>query len=328
MSDDIIITEQTEVDEAAAFGGESTNILEDDGLNLTEKKEDDSPDDKKPDKKDDKAAAKEESDDKTDEESEEETEEKDEESEEDETEEDDDVKRGKEILDKETKAQAEKEAAERAVKEQRVPNPSPPSERKLDGKTIEWYKSVIPPNFLPENVTLADGSVLDFASMPEVPVAAAAIAHNIVSQMIHNGYLMTATNFENLSNSVNQRLFMNSLTNTYDGVPKAAEIAASDGFKKWFTEQSKEIQALQRSGDYRDHAKLFKRYLNASGIEKAKEKVNEIDDKRKEKKKQFDDIHKTTVKSKGKPKASSVTPREEELEGFTSKDNDDDFYLR
>lgn len=314
MSDDTVITEQTEVDEATAFSGESTDILEDDGLEQ-ETKEETPKEEKKDEESEDEAE-------------EEELEEKDEESDEEESEEDADVKRGKEIIDKEAKAQAELEAAEKAEKEKKVENPTPPSARKLDARTVEWYKSVIPPNFLPENVTLSDGSVLDFSSLPEVPVAAAAVAHNIVSQMIHNGYLMTSSDFNKLTTNMNYRFFMASLTNSYDGIPNVQEIASSEGFKKWLPEQPKEIQALQRSMDYKDHVKLFKRYLNDAGIKEAKGKIDKIDETRKEKKKQFDGIHKTTVKSKGKAKASSVSPREEELEGFTSKDNDDDFYLR
>ena len=325
MPDDEIITEQendvdeTPTDEESAFNEESkSDELEDQGLldpdeDAGDKNEDTSDDDSEED---------------------EESEDDDQESDEEEEEEDEDLARGKELLEDEEKKQKEHDDLMKELQGDEDDDAVVhPLDKSFNEKDIGFIASeAIPKGLLPDKVELTDGTMLDFKGFtqanPEVPVMIAAYAHNIVEQMIANGVIMTEQNMSNLSNTLNNKLFINSLTNSADGVPNAQEIYKSEDFQKWFKAQDDSIKVLMRSADYKDHARVFKRYLKQSNLKDADKKIKEIDDKQKKAKKAHDDIHKTTVKNKrAKAKASSLSPREEETEGFNSDDDDDDFYL-
>lgn len=245
---------------------------------------------------------------------------------------DEDITRGKELLVEQEKAEADQKALDQANRQTRADAGAyDPLTEKHDAKSIEFFKSVIPENLLPETVTLEDGTELDFGDVikdtPEIPVMISIIANNIVRQMIANKYLATTEDIAGLDNNFNNRLFLRTVTNKQDGVPDAKKIYNSPEFKKWVPEQSKEVQALFKSSNPNDHIRGYKRFLNKSGIEDAKKKIDEIDSKRKKGKEKFDGIHKTTIKSKkGKPGKSSLDPRDEVLAGFNEKDDDDDFY--
>uniref|UniRef100_A0A6H1ZLE8 Uncharacterized protein n=1 Tax=viral metagenome TaxID=1070528 RepID=A0A6H1ZLE8_9ZZZZ len=337
MPDDVTteVTEQIETagDESAAFSAEpESDVLEDtnlEGLDQPEKsaepdKKDDTVDPDKADK-DTKAdpdkdkAGKE----KTGDEEEVETEELDA---------DEDVARGKEVLEAQEQADADAAAVAAAKKTEKIESGGYDPRNEVNGlEQIEFMKGAIPPGLFPDTVTLKDGTVLDFKNIidtdPEIPVMIATIANNIIKQMVVNKYLATHHDLDSFNESVDNRLFLRTITNKVDGVPKAREIYQDPKFKTWFGEQPKEIQALMKSPDPYDQIRVFKRYLNKSGLEKAGGKVAEIDGKRKKDKSTFDKIHKTTVKSKGKPSGSALNPREDELAGFTEKSKDDDDIL-
>jgi len=256
-------------------------------------------------------------------------------------EDDEDVTRGKEILEAEEKAEADKKAASEAEKVQKEEDGAySPFTESWGDEQIKFFSGVIPPNLFPDTALMRDkdGNVvkdaegndvsLDFKGVfenePELPLMIVGIANNIIRQLIANGYLATTHDVAGVNESIDNRLFLRTLTNKTDGVPKAQEIYRDESFKKWMGEQPKEIQALMKSPDPYDHIRVFKRYLNSEKIAEAKDKVVKLDDKRKKSKETFDAVHKSTVKSKGKPGKSSLTPRDEEMEGFTSKDDDDD----
>jgi hypothetical protein len=326
MPDDEIITEQgkdvedTPTDESSAFNEESeTDELEDQGLIDTDKEPEK---DKDPDEEEDEP------------EEDPDEEEEPEKDPDDEEEEDEDLVRGKELLEDEEKKQKEHDDLIKELQGDKEDDTVVhPLDKSFNEKDISFIASeAVPKGLLPDSVELPNGTTLDFKGFiqanPEVPVMIAAYAHNIVEQMIANGVIMTEQNMSNLSNTLNNKLFINSLTNSADGVPNAQEIYKSEGFQKWFKDQDDNIKALMRSSDYKDHARVFKRYLKQSNLKDADKKIKEIDDKQKEAKKVYDDIHKSTVKNKKpKAKATSLSPREEETEGFNSDDDDDDFYL-
>lgn len=244
---------------------------------------------------------------------------------------DEDLKRGKEILDAEEKAKADEQARKDA---QRPPAPIQPKYNpfveKNDEKTVRHFKSVIPTGLLPDTATLEDGSVLDFKGIfetePEIPVMAVAIANNVVEQLVANNYLATQSVIREIEQSFENKLFIMRVTNAYDGVPDAVKIANDPKFQKWQAEQPKAVQALFNSTDPLDHIRGFKRFLGASGLKAATDKVVSLDKKKAEAKANFDAVYKTTIRSKGKPKGSALSPKEEEAEGFASKDGDDDLY--
>ena len=340
MPDDkaVEVTEQIETakDESTAFSAEPEDELEDTSLEGLDQPEKDA--DKKevvPDKKDDvvdpdkveKVEAKAEP--KAKEEAETDPD-KDEKAGDEET--DEDVDRGKEVLEAQEKADADAAAAAEAIKTEKIETGGyDPHNEVNNPETIEFIKGIIPKGLFPDTVTLKDGTELDFKSVldndPEIPVMIAAIANNIIKQMVVNKYLATHDDLKGVNESVDNRLFLRTITNKNDGVPNARDIYQDAKFKTWFREQPKEIQALMKSPDPYDQIRVFKRYLNKSGLEVANKKVKELDDKKKAGKEKFDAIHKTTVKSKGKPSGSALNPRDEEVAGFTEKSKDDDDIL-
>jgi len=246
-------------------------------------------------------------------------------------EDDEDTIRGKELVAEQEKEETDKKVAEDAEKVQRREEGAyNPFAEQHDAKSLSFFRGIIPPNLLPDIVTLEDGTELNFKSVletdPEIPVMITTIANNLIRQLVANKYLATNLDIAGLGEDFDDKLFMRTLTNKHDGVKDAKKIYNSEDFKKWLPEQPKEIQALLKSKDPDDHARLYKRFLGKSGLDTAKEEIAEKDAAKKAKKEKFDAIHKMTVKSKPKPKAGAVTDREEERAGFESKDDDDDFY--
>ena len=337
MPDDkaVEVTEQIETasDEAAAFSVGPEDELEDTSLEGLDQPEKDAEPDKKEDVVDPDKAKKDETDDKTDKvglDKDEKT--GDEEVATEELDTDEDVDRGKEVLEAQEKADADAAAAAEAIKTEKIETGGyDPHNEVNNPETIEFIKGIIPKGLFPDTVTLKDGTELDFKSVldndPEIPVMIAAIANNIIKQMVVNKYLATHDDLKGVNESVDNRLFLRTITNKNDGVPNARDIYQDAKFKTWFREQPKEIQALMKSPDPYDQIRVFKRYLNKSGLEVANKKVKELDDKKKAGKEKFDAIHKTTVKSKGKPSGSALNPRDEEVAGFTEKSKDDDDIL-
>jgi len=339
MPDDVKpeVTEQigTESDETAAFSVEPEgDALEDtnlEGLDQSEKKDDVVDPDKV--KKDDPDKAKAELKAKEAAEADlDKTEKPGDEEDETETDADEDVARGKEVLDAQAKEAEEAAAADAAVRAKKVDTGAYRArEMQYGDDAVEFFKGVMPPKLMPDTVTLKDGTVLDFKGVydndPEIPIMIAAIAKNLVDQMIDNKYLATNKDLDGINSALDNRLFLRTITNKIDGVPKAQEVYRDPKFRTWFGEQSKEIQALMRSPDPYDQIRVFKRYLNKSGLEKAGENVAGIDGKRKADKAAFDKIHKTTIKSKGRPSGSALDPRDEVIAGFTEKTKDDDDIL-
>lgn len=240
-------------------------------------------------------------------------------------EEDEDTLRGKELLEEEERLAAEQRAAYQAARVQPQEGYNPFSEANTDSD-IEFFRTVIPPKLLPDTAKLKDGTELNFGSIiesePEIPVMIAVIANNLIRQMIANKYIATHEDLNGTKQTFDNQLFIRTVTNEANGVPDAPRIARDPKFQEWLAKQPKEIQVLRKSRNPKDHIRMFKRYLNNAGLEKAKATVKDIDDKRKEKKKTFDAIHKTTVKSKGKPGETAQSARDEELAGFNSNDDD------
>ena len=143
--------------------------------------------------------------------------------------------------------------------------------------------------------------------------------------MIATNRIAIPGDIEGLEGKISDQLFARTVTNSRYGVPNAKKIYDSDEFQAWLPKQPKEIQALRNSADPKDHIRIFKRFLSTEGLKDAKGKVVQIDKNRKAKKKEFDDLHKSTVKAqKGKPDTSAGDARTEEAEGFNSKEDDDD----
>lgn len=244
---------------------------------------------------------------------------------------DEDIKRGKEILDAEEKAKADDQARKDASRQPAAEPPKyNPFVEKNDEKTVRHFRNVIPQGLLPDVATLDDGTELHFKDLfdaePEIPVMAVAIAKNVVEQLVANKYLATQSAIREIEQSFENRLFLMQVTNRNDGVPDAIKIANDPKFKKWQAEQPKAVQALFNSTDPLDHIRGFKRFLGASGLKAAGDKVVSLDKKKAEAKANFDAVYKTTIRSKGKPKGAVLSPKEEEAEGFASKEGDDDLY--
>ena len=341
MPDDDVTTEVTEQigtesDEAAAFSVEPEgDAFEDTNLEGLDQPEKDAEPDKKDDVVDPDKAKKDEADkDAKDGLDKDDKDEKtgDEEVDTEELDTDEDVARGKEVLEAQEKADADVAAAAAAAKTERIESGGySPYNEVNNPETIEFIKGVIPPGLFPDTVTLKDGTVLDFKGViendPEIPVMIATIANNIIKQMVAGKFLATHDDLNGINETVDNRLFLRTVTNKNDGVPKARELYRDPKFQEWLGKEPKEVQALRNSPDPYDHIRVFKRYLNKSGLEAADKKVKEIDGKKKTGKEKFDAIHKTTVKSKGKPSGSALSPRDEEVAGFTEKSKDDDDIL-
>jgi len=334
MPDDDVIIEETPVteqeekpdlpaDEAAGFASEKDDDIDEGTEGLTDPDEKIPETDKEPEKKPEKKPEKDP-----------EAEEEDTDTKEDvdtDEEEDEDIARGKDVIAEEEKTAAEKKIAEDAEKaEKRETGGYNPFRERHDAESIEFFKGVIPEGIFPDKVTLKDGTDLDFKGVlendPEIPVMVTVIANNIIRQLMANKVLATHDDLDAAAEAVDNILFERTVTNRFDGVPDAKKIYQAPEFKKWVGEQPKEIQALMKSSNPYDHIRVFKRYLNKSGLESADKTVAEVDKKRKAAKERADGILKSTVRSKSaKPKGATLTPREEEKEGFNSKEDDDDF---
>jgi len=244
---------------------------------------------------------------------------------------DEDIARGKELVAEQERAESARRAAEEAQRVAKVDAGGyDPFNERQNAEGIEFFRSVIPKGLFPDTATLKDGTELDFKGMldtePEIPVMAAIIANNLIRQMIANKFLVTHADLEGMNDAFDNRLFTRTVTNRADGVPNARKIYNDPAFRKWVPEQPKEIQALMRSSDPYDHIRVFKRYLGKAGLETAGKKVVDLDEKRKTAKGNIDAVLKNTIRSKtAKPKGTTLSHREEEAEGFSSKDDDADY---
>ena len=244
---------------------------------------------------------------------------------------DEDITRGKELVAEQEKAEVDRKATEEAQRVEKVEAGGyNPFDERQNAEGIEFFKGVIPKGLFPDTVTLKDGTELDFKSVlendPEIPVMATIIANNLIRQMIANKFLVTHADIAGMNDNIDNRLFVRTVTNRADGVPSAQKIYNDPAFKKWSGEQPKEIQALMKSSDPYDHIRVFKRYLGKAGLEAAGKKVVDLDEKRRTAKGNIDAVLKNTIRSKSaKPKGTTLSPREEEAEGFSSKDDDADY---
>lgn len=261
----------------------------------------------------------------------------------DETDDDDeDIKRGQELIEAQkaadvAKQEKEQQEAETKKTEETGEGKYDFQKESFDTKTLGIIQSVIPKNLLPsEPIKLEDGTELDFGAIdkdyPEMRVYVAAIANNLMRQMISNMGIMTGDQFQESMKGRTEQAdhdrFVRTVRHPQYGVPKAEEIAASDAFKEWLPNQKDEIKALFKSSNPFDHIRGLKRFLNQDVLDKAKTEAEKKDEKRKKAKDEFDKIHKTTARGKaGKPKTKVEDNPEDEKEAFESKDDDDDLYF-
>ena len=252
------------------------------------------------------------------------------------SEEDEDILRGKELLGEEEKPPEEEKETPKEEEDAFEEKPtdgdySDVFTKELQADDLDFYNAVVPEKLLPKEVTLKDGTVLDFDSWrdenPEAIPAITAVAHNLITQMIANGLIATTQNVSKIESSLDSKLFDRTVTHKEYGVPKANEIKESKDFKDWLKDEPKEINALMKSKDPYDHIRVYKRFLNKSGVEEAKKKAEEIDKKRKVSKEKFDAVHKTTPRpsQKRSPKAE-LEGKEQEKLAFESDDDEDDLY--
>jgi hypothetical protein len=252
-----------------------------------------------------------------------------------EVEEDDDVKRGKEIIEQQ-KAEQERQEKEQKEKEAAEKNEEPAApdlrNESFSPEIVKEISGFVPKNLLPKGeVELEDGTTLNFDDItkeyPELPVMIAAISNNIVRQMVQSGYLVSEGRYqsdsENLQKTIGQREYERIVTHPVYGVPEARKIVQGDEFKKWIKGEPDEIKALYEvSRDPWDMVKVLKRFKGTELLGDAKEKAAEHDEKRKSNKDVFDGVHKSTVKSKGTPKQSRLSGKEEEAAAFYGDDEE------
>lgn len=243
-----------------------------------------------------------------------------------EIEDDEDVKRGKEIIEAQEKADAEakqKEDEARAEAERQKTQQSHVSVREeaYNIKDVEFIREVIPKDFFPKGtIELSNGEVLDFESAieetPELPIMIASITHNIVRQMVENNYLLTTEMGTKMMEQVDNKLFVEAVKSK---VPNAEKIDNKD-LVNWLKDEPKEIQVLNFSKDPQDKVRLLTRFINKMGKGEADEQLKAHDDKRRKSKEAFDKVHSTTVRSKGKSFNSALSPEEEEIAAFNEED--------
>ncbi len=243
-----------------------------------------------------------------------------------EIEDDEDVKRGKEIIEAQEKTEAEakqKEDEARAEAERQRSQQSHVSAREESYRKedVEFIREVIPKDFFPKGtIELSDGELLDFETAieatPELPVMIASIAHNIVTQMVENGYLLTTESGAKMMEQVDNKLFTEAVRSK---VPNAEKIDNKD-LVNWLKNEPKEIQVLNFSKDPQDKVRLLTRFINKMGKGEADEQLKAHDDKRRKSKDAFDKVHSTTVRSKGKSFNSALSPEDEEMAAFNEED--------
>jgi hypothetical protein len=311
-------TAQTGADELAAFESE-------DELGLSKK-----PDEQESQKEDPKGAhAESES---VDESAEKDTDES-EGAEDDET--DEDVKRGKEIIEQQKADQerAEKEQQEKeAAKADEKPVPPDLRSESFTPDVVKNLAGFVPKNLLPKgDVELEDGTTLNFDDIvndyPGLPLMITAISNNIVRQMVQTGFLVSEGRYksdtENFQKGINQREYERIVTHPVYGIPEAKKIIQGDEFKKWIGDQPDEIKALYEvSNNPWDLVKVIKRFKGTELLGGSKEKADAHDKKRKGNKEIFDGVHRSTVKSKGAPKQSRLSGKEEEAAAFYGDDEE------
>jgi len=252
--------------------------------------------------------------------------------------EDDEVlARGKELIEK--REAAEKEAADDKAAEETgaAPgsdkDPVPATKASYTPENVELFASVIPETLLPDTVTLKDGTELDFKRYsdidPEAPIMAAAIAHNMINQMIESGQLARGSLKDDVSFEIKNALFMRTLTNKTYGVPDAEKIHSSPEFVKWYEGQPETIKELMASDSPHDRIMVYKRFIGSAGKDAADKKIADLDAARKGKKDKFDGVHKSTSRKTQTKTDKSVLDGQAEMQAaFDEEDDEDKFFTR
>ena len=244
---------------------------------------------------------------------------------------DEDEKRGQEIIDKEAQAEKDAKEAEEAERKrieaeeaEREAKETPPS---YSNEDIKVFHGVVPDARFPEIALIGDVEypLREYVTEnPEIKTVSTIVSKMVVDTLINNKYIpsfqVMQAEIASLREEIGNQRFLDKVTSE---VPKAVEIRNSKDFQGWEKKQPEKVQALIRSTDPMDHVRLFKRFLNAQGLDAAGKKVTEIDRKRADAKAKADAIYKTTVRSKtqAKPGLKTLSPEDEARAGFEEDDD-------
>ena len=216
---------------------------------------------------------------------------------------DEDTARGKELLEAEEKAEAERKPPESVVQ------PPPPAKKvPYTPDDIKVFNQFGDLSLLPEDVVEIDGVDVNVKSyleeFPEARVVSGIVAKGIVDRLIENNVLVSAQSLVTLRQELANERYRDKVDLNLN--TDSQKIWNDKKFQDWKEKAPKEVQALFRSPDPSDAARGFKRFLNSAGLEKAGKKVADLDGKRAEAKKAADAIYKTTVRSSKVPKPSKA----------------------
>lgn len=261
---------------------------------------------------------------------------------------DEDLQRGKEILEERKQAIEAEEAAKKEAQAQEAAQKAGSDQTQgqddgLDVKTIlnesfddrvikDFILPSLPKNLFPtEPIVMDDGTALDFQAVindiPELPAMIMMVANNMVRQMAATGYLVQGDKFQRqvqeYDQTVNDRLWESTITHPEYGVPNAKQIVESEGFQKWYEKQPDAIAALFASNNPYDRIKGLKRYVNQGVLGEASRKKQDADAKRKANKAVFDAVYKPSKRAaSSRPGKSAMSPQDEELAAFMSDDEE------
>ena len=233
---------------------------------------------------------------------------------------DDDTARGKELLEAEEKAEADKKTAETAPVA-----PAPPSIVPYTPDDIKLYSQFADMSLLPEGTIEVDGTSLDIRQhledFPESRVVSGIVAKGIVDRLIENNVLVSSETLKSFRQDLANERYRDKVDLSLN--TDSQKIWNDKKFQDWKKDAPKEVQALFRSSDPADAARGFKRFLNSAGLDKAGKKVAELDGKRADAKKKADAIYKTTVRNTKVPKPSKAgdTGIEDALDEFNRDDD-------
>ena len=232
---------------------------------------------------------------------------------------DEDTARGKELLEAEEKASAERKAPETPE------TPEAPAKVPYTPDDIKVFNQFADMSLLPDEVIDIDGVDVNVKSyleeFPEARVVSGIVAKGIVDRLIENNVLVSAKSLTNLRQELANERYRDKVDLSLN--TDSQKIWNDKKFQDWREKAPKEVQALFRSPDPGDAARGFKRFLNSAGLEKAGKKVAELDGKRAEAKKNADAIYKTTVRNTKVPKPSKAgdTGIEDAMDEFNRDDD-------
>ena len=232
---------------------------------------------------------------------------------------DEDETRGKELLEAEEKAAEDAKAKEVAPETSSAPAKVPYTPD--DIKLFSQFGDI---SLFPEGTVDVNGVTLDIRQhledFPEARAVSGIVAKGIVDRMIENKVLVTSEAITDLKQELANERYRDKVDSILGS--DSAKIWNDKKFQEYKEKAPKEVQALFRSPEPGDAARGFKRFLNASGMEKAGKKVAELDSKRAEAKKKADAIYKTTVRAKKTATASKAgeTGIEDALDEFNRDD--------